>query len=109
MTVPEAIHTYWCYPDKVNRTETADQVNGEFVNFDPMIARPKPIQKPHWIPRVSGRRCIAIVVKAGSPQGEVQSLVDQCLCDKARSPQPLAAGRLKFSVALIGLVVVIAT
>ena len=23
------------------------EYHGEFVNFDPMIARPKPVQKPH--------------------------------------------------------------
>ena len=29
------------------RTKEAAQYHGEFVNFDPMIARPKPVQKPH--------------------------------------------------------------
>ena len=29
-------------------TEVAEaEYHGEFVNFDPMIARPKPVQKPH--------------------------------------------------------------
>jgi hypothetical protein len=31
MTVPEAVHTYWCYPGKVNRTETAGQVEEQWV------------------------------------------------------------------------------
>ena len=28
-------------------TKEAAEYHGEFVNFDPMIARPKPVQKPH--------------------------------------------------------------
>jgi probable F420-dependent oxidoreductase len=30
-------------------TKEAAEYHGEFVNFDPMIARPKPVQKPHPI------------------------------------------------------------
>ena len=28
-------------------TKSEAEYHGEFVNFDPMIARPKPVQKPH--------------------------------------------------------------
>ena len=32
---------------KVIWTKERAEYHGEFVNFDPMIARPKPVQKPH--------------------------------------------------------------
>jgi hypothetical protein len=35
-------------------TKEAAEYHGEFVNFDPMIARPKPVQKPHPPTHVGG-------------------------------------------------------
>jgi probable F420-dependent oxidoreductase len=52
-------------------TKEAAEYHGEFVNFDPIIARPKPVQKPHPPIHVCGafltvRAARSVTVTAGS-------------------------------------------
>jgi alkanesulfonate monooxygenase SsuD/methylene tetrahydromethanopterin reductase-like flavin-dependent oxidoreductase (luciferase family) len=80
-------------------TKKKAEYHGEFVNFDPMIARPKPVQKPHPPIHVGGafphgaRRAIRYC-NGWIPGGDIREVLPK-FRDMAREGQ---AALLRLSV-----------
>lgn len=80
-------------------TQTKAEYHGELVNFDPIMAWPKPVQKPHPPILVGGgfpysaRRAIAYG-DGWLPSGDIQETVPrfrQMVAEAGRDPMPITA------------------